>query len=105
MSDGDIVPDGQGKGLPGDVQDAKVLDIGSGTDPDPVDVSPDDGGKPDAGFRSDHNISDHLGGIRDPDGRIDLRKMSLVGKDHVLPFQRTRFHFLKMTTVQNDRKP
>jgi hypothetical protein len=64
------------------MEDAKILDICPGADPDPVDVPPDDGGEPDAGFSPDDNIADDLGRVGDPCGRIDDRKAVPERKNH-----------------------
>jgi hypothetical protein len=89
MSHGHIVPDCQRTDFSGDVQDREILNVRSCADPDPVNVSPDDGGKPDAGFGTDLNVPDHLGGFGDPDGRIDLREIALVGENHKTTFRMT----------------
>src|SRR5215210_624938 len=62
------------------VQDAAVLDVGAGTDPDRLRVAPQHGPVPDARLLCQVNVPDHVRSRRDPRGRRDLRIGVAVGE-------------------------
>lgn len=60
VADGDVVSNDERMGVVGDVQEAKVLNVGTVADTDVVHVAPHDGMKPDAGLVSENHITyDH----------------------------------------------
>ncbi len=58
----------------GYMDDRPVLDVGLRTDPDGVDVAPEDGPRPDTGLRSQCDIAHDRGPGMDKGGGVNLRK-------------------------------
>src|ERR1051325_1508082 len=106
VPDGDLFPDTEGKFRMRHMEEAAVLDIGSLSDPDRVDVSPDDGVEPDAGILPDLHVADDLGACAEEGGFVDRRGGSAVGVNHFSGppgarggTQPPRFHFISSMRI------
>src|SRR5690606_2728045 len=60
-----------------DMKDAAILDVGTGTDLDPVNVAAQDAVVPDARFGPDRHVPDDPRARRDEGGLVDLRMLAL----------------------------
>ena len=52
------------------------------TDPDDIDVAPDDHVHPDAAFVANLDVADDLGTVVDVGGRVNARQPTAVGTEH-----------------------
>jgi hypothetical protein len=89
MAHGDVIAQYERMSIMGDVQQAKVLNIGPVANADMVDISADDSMKPDAGFGSDDHVSDDNRSI------FDKRAGSDSWSDASIRFQHARGPFAK----------
>src|SRR5262245_14004383 len=82
MADGDVVTDVCREAIACDVDHRVILYVGARADPDEVEIAAHDDVKPEARLGTDHDISDDPCRALDVDGRIDLRGVALVRKEH-----------------------
>jgi len=80
MPHGHVITDYRRMRLIGDMDDCSVLDIGPITDPDKIDITPDDNLEPDARCGTDDNITDYRRIRHNQYGRIDPGSFSTMWK-------------------------
>src|SRR5690348_14204408 len=85
MPDGDVIADDRWRAVTVDVDDRPVLNVGSATQTNHVDVAPDHRREPDAGVVTQLDVADDVRRVGDPYRRRHDGTPAAIGVDHGIP--------------------